>query len=295
MTDILARLTIASWRGLGFPCAGRQYGFRQEFARHRYVFRDDELIDSLGRENPTYSFTIPAREDLAKGPWTNWFTTAYPDFLRACLDRSVGTLVDPVHGELQAKCASLSETLDVNRRDGVDVQVEFVYAPEEAAEAPAVLAIESLEGAQGMAGFFDRESTKVDYKQEEPPEPTLPLFDAIRGIGDQLEVAKSRVIANMARLSSQMEQLDKRVDSLKNPDNQPLRRNARRLAVAAYRLNETATTPPNPTKIVINQMEIGIIALAAFHKMSVGALINLNPALKRKSTVKRGEYVRVNR
>jgi hypothetical protein len=295
MTDILARLTIASWRGLGFPCAGRTFGFRQEFARHRYVFRDDELIDSLGRENPTYTFTLPAREDLAKGPWTNWFTRAYPDFLRACQDRSVGILIDPVHGEIEAKCASLSETLDVNRRDGVDVQVEFIYAPEQAAEAPEMLAIESIEGAQGMAGFLDQESEKVDYQQEAPPEPTLPLFDAIRGIGDQLEVARSRITANMARLSSQMEQLDRRVDALKNPDNQPFRRNARRMALAAYRLNETATTPPNPTKIIINQTEIGIIALAALHKISVDVLLSLNPALKRKSTVKRGEYIRVNR
>ena len=45
MTDILARLPRAMFRNIAFPCSGREYGFRQEFARHRYVFRNDELID----------------------------------------------------------------------------------------------------------------------------------------------------------------------------------------------------------------------------------------------------------
>ena len=139
MTDILARLPKASWRGIVFPCSGREYGFRQEFARHRYVFRDDELIDSIGRENPGYTFQIPAREDLAKGPYANWFTVFYPRFLNACLDRTVGDLMDPVHGRRKCKCASLRETLDVGKRDGVDIMVEFVYAPdEEAMPAPAL-------------------------------------------------------------------------------------------------------------------------------------------------------------
>lgn len=295
MTDIVGRFTIASWRGLGFPCAGRDYGFRQEFARHRYVFRDEELIESIGRENPTYSYTIPAREDLAKGPWNNWFTTAYPAFIAACLDRTVGPLIDPIHGEIEAKCASLRETLNVNRRDGVDVTVDFVYAPEEVGDAEQPLSIESVEGAEGMAGFLDEEIEKVDWQQEEPPGATVPFFNAIRGIGDQLEVARSRFEANMAQLASQMEALEARLDALKNPDYQSLRRNARRLGLAAYRLNKTATTPISPTKGIIVTVEVGLIALAASHNMTPAELTTLNPSLKRKNTVKRGELVLVNR
>jgi prophage DNA circulation protein len=294
-SDVLSQLMIASWRGLGFPCAGREYGFRHEQAKHRYVFVDDELIESLGRENPSYSYTIPGHNGIAKGPWDNWFSNAYGDFLNACLDRTVGPLVDPLHGEVDAKCVSLRETLSVNRRDGVDVVAEFIYAPQDVSVTAQPVAITSTDGAEGMAGALDREIEKIDWKQELPPEPTLDIFDAVRGIGDQIDLAKNRFSAQMANLAGKMERLSDRVESLKDPDTEPVRRNARKLALAAYRLHEQATTPPNPTKIIVLTRDIGIIALAALYKMSVSDLQKLNPTLGRGPVVRTGTAIRVNR
>jgi prophage DNA circulation protein len=293
--DVLSQLLIASWRGLGFPCSGREYGFRHEQAKHRYVFVDDELIESLGRENPSYSYTIPGHNGLAKGPWNNWFSNSYGDFLNACLDRTTGSLVDPVHGETDAKCVSLRETLDVNRRDGVDIVAEFVYAPQDVTVTAQPIVMTSTEGAKGMAGALDREIKKIDWKQELPPEPTLDLFDAVRGIGDQIDLAKNRVSAQMANLASKMELLSDRIESLNDPETEPVRRNARKLALAAYRLHEQATTPPNPTKIVVLTRDIGLISLAALYKMSVSDLQKLNPTLGRSPTVASGTAIRVNR
>ena len=203
--------------------------------------------------------------------------------------------MDPVHGRRKCKCASLRETLDVGKRDGVDIMVEFVYSPDEEAMPEQELAITSIEGAKDMAGFLDQEVEKIPWEQEAPPEPSLDLFDAVTSVGDQIEVQKSRFVANMARLASKMEKLDKSIDRVKDPNSQPARRNARRLGLAARRLEQQATAPPNPTKYVILARDIGLISLAALHDMVVTDLLKLNPPLKRKTTVKQGTYVRVNR
>jgi len=295
MTDVLKQLLIPSWRGQIFPCTGREYSFRHEHTKHRYVFVDDELVESLGLENPTYRYTIPAREDLARGPWANWFSRYYQDFLAACRDRSSDILIDPVHGEVQAKCASLSETLDVTKRDGVDLTVEFVYAPEDVATVTADIQVTSVAGAEGMAFALDREIEKIDWQQEPPPEPTVDLFDAVRGVGDQIDLAGRRFAAQMANVSSKMEALSDRIDSLARPDLQSIRRQARRLALAAQRLNDQATTPPNPTRVVVLVRDMGLIALSALYKMTVSDLQKLNPTLGRGPTVSANTPVRVYR
>ena len=103
MTDILKSLQRASWREIEFPVMQvRDFGFQHDQAQHRYLFLDAQLIESLGRKNPTYKYIIPFREDIAKGPWANLFTQVYPDFLDACQDSSRGVLVDPAHGALPA-------------------------------------------------------------------------------------------------------------------------------------------------------------------------------------------------
>jgi len=296
MTDILARLSKASWRGIVFPCAGREYGFRQEFARHRYIYQDNELIDSIGKENPAYTFQIPAREDLARGPYKNWFTVFYPKFLKACEDKSEGDLFDPVHGRRQCKCASLREVLGVTKRDGVDVTVEFVYSPSEQVAVPTPsLAIETIEGAKDMAAFLDSEEKKIPWKQEPPPGSSLDLFDFGRSITDQLELNKSRFSANMSRLSSRMENLSASIDRLKDPNSQAARRNARRLFAAAIKLKQSATAPIVPTKFIVLARDIGVMSLAALYNMTLDDLRKLNPTLGRTTTVKHGTYVRVNR
>jgi prophage DNA circulation protein len=295
MTDILKQLPNAQWRGLGFPCAGREYGFRHEQARHRYIFVDDELVESIGPENPSYTYRIPAREDLAKGPYKNWYTTVYQSFLNACRDRSVGVLFDPVHGEVQAKCVSLRETLDVGRRDGVDVEVEFIYAPEEVGSATADITLTSVAGAKGMAGAFDREVEKIDWQQEPPPKPTLDLFDAVRGIGDQIDLANRRYASQMDNLASKMEATNTRLASLGRPDVEPLRRNARKLALVAHRQHDAAVKPPEQTRIVVLTRDMGVIAAAALYGMAVGEFRAMNPTLGRGPTIKAGTVVRVKR
>lgn len=286
MTDILKQLGRASWREIEFPVAGRDYGFRHEQARHKYIFRDNALIESLGRENPTYSYTIPFREDIARGPYRSLFVDVYPQFLEACLDRDQGVLEDPVHGAVPAKCVSLREVVDVNRRDGVDVEVEFVFAPSDFTATDLGAQIQTLEGARASAGAFDDTAERVDWEQEPPPEPVLDPFDVVSSIGNRAEASVGKVIAKLDDAAFRARKARDTIDRLKRPPVGPARNAAIRLWGAATSLKEEAGLREREVKDgVVGSTPITFMALAGSHNNSVRDFIRLNPLLYRHPIV----------
>ncbi len=299
MTDVFLQLQDAAWRGIKFPVAdSSEFGFSHEHAGHRIIFRDDKLIESLGRENPTYRYTAPMREDLMVAPWRgkHLFTKVYPDLLAACLDRSRGILIDPFHGARPAKCASLREVRSVNRRDGIDVELEFILAPEEG-EVITDLGqeIRSIQGASLEALRIDSALKKVNYpRQLPPPEPLVDPFDAISGIGDQLDVAKNKVNAKLLDVASRAERAAETINKLKKPEMASTRAAALRLQAAALQLEETvAVGKARPLRTVITQTSSGLASLAALHGMTVEEFLKLNPDLARSPLVKSGTEVRI--
>jgi prophage DNA circulation protein len=302
MTDVMLSMRRASWREIEFPItATREFSFSHEQERHRYIFRDQQLVESLGRDNPIYSYQIPFREDIAKGPWANLFTEVYPLFLAACLDRSAGVLEDPIHGSIRAKCVSLRESLDVAKRDGVDVFAEFILAPTvEDILQDLGANIATIEGAKGVAGLFDREASKLDDatrqaildRQSGAPETTLDIFDAISSIGNRTEAAANKIVAQMHDTAFRMEKTADTIDRLKNPKLAPLRQAAKRLQFASIRLADEATTPPRPTEVVKLAQDITLIALAGLYGIAVRDFIRLNPMLARSPIVRAGTFVK---
>jgi len=295
MTDILSQLRRASWRGLEFPVSGRDFGFQQEQTEHRFIFRDTQLIESLGKKNPTYRYTIPFREDLAKGPWTNLFTQVYPQFLAACQDRTRATLVDPVHGGVPAKCMSLRETLSVTRRDGVDVEVEYVFAPAEAELASTVgVQIRGVQGARGIAGTFDRSIRKVDWKQKVPPEPTINPLDFPASILNQVEVGLGQIHAAFADAAFRAEKAVDSLDRIRSASVAPTVREGKRLQAALIDFEErTDPTGTRPLRRISTGVDYTLSALARRLGIAIGELVRLNPILAREPLVKAGTELRV--
>lgn len=296
MADVLVQLQRASWRQIEFPVMGtRDFGFQHAHAEHRFLFRDTELIESLGRKNPTYKYTIPFREDIAKGPWKNLFTSVYPDFLDACQDRTRGVLVDPAHGALPAKCVSFRETLSVNKRDGVDVEVEFIRAPAEGDLIEDLgTQIRTLEGAQASAGAFDKVVAKIPFQQKAPPAPTISPLDAISAVTSQVSVAASKVTASLADAAFRVEKASAGIDKLKNATLQPALQQAARLRDALIGLEErTDPTGVRPLKRVSTKSDQTVSALAAKLGMKIQDLVRLNPFLARTPLVQAGTDLRV--
>jgi hypothetical protein len=296
MTDVLKQLQRASWREIEFPVMHvRDFGFQHDQAQHRYLFLDAQLIESLGRKNPTYKYVIPFREDIAKGPWKNLFTTVYPDFLDACLDRSRGVLVDPAHGALPAKCVSLRETLDVSRRDGVDVEAEFIRAPREGDIVEDLGAqIRTLEGAQASAGALDREIAKIPFTQQAPPKPTINPLDAVSAVTNQAEVAVNKVTAAFADAAFRVEKASASLDALRDPGMQPAIQQAARLRAALLAFEDrTDPTGTRPLRKLSTTTDTTVSALARKLGMSVAELVRLNPVLARSPLVRAGTDIRV--
>lgn len=300
--DLLKDLIGASWREIAFPVTDkRDFGFQQADAKHRFIFRDQQLIESLGRENPTYRYVIPFREGIAKGPWRNLFTVVYPQFKSACLDRTKGILEDPIDGAVQCKCVSFSETLDVNKKDGVDVAVEFIAAPDQTDVAgPVASNLALLPTATAQAGFFDQQFAQLDQATKDriaslndgPPPVLLDPFDEVNSITNQLDANKNKIDANLSNAAFRAQRTSDSIDKVKNPKLATTARRAREVQAAATNLQNSVTGPAHPYETVTTTIDIGIAALAGAYKMPLRDFLNLNASLRGLIMVPRGTVVR---
>ena len=298
MTDLLAKLNPASWKDIRFPITGeREYGFAQEYARHRIILQDDQLLADSGRENPTFVYTIPFIESLRTAEWDNLFTKVYPRFLEECKTSKPGWLRDPVHGRVWAKCASLREILGVSNRSGVIVTAEFVQDPEDetTGKRPAEMPITSLAGAAEQGRKIDEEVIKVEVERQEEPESTQDIFTSVQAFSDQVSLLRDNSIAKIGNVRAKMERLTQSIDEMKDPKLGVLRNEVRRLQLSSIYLKDTLTTPPRPVDIITTTNEIGKIAFAAAHNMAVDDLHRANPMLKNALTIPAGMDVVVYR
>lgn len=299
MTDVVSQMPIPAWRGIQFPITNREFGFQHDQTSLRFLFRDEQIIESIGRENPTYRYRIPFGEDIVRGPFKNLFVKVYPQFLNACLDRTNGLLEDPVHGTVQVKCQSLQETLDANSRDGVAIEATFVTSPDDDFDRTDLsAAFATLEGAKGIAGFFDREATKIDDATKKL------LADLNRGAGfgeisvldfatsavDQVTVAQNKLLSQVGTLAFKAQKFDQSLARLKEPKQQSLRNTARRLEQTARDLVDHAigsTVGKNKTvRGYAVPADIGRLALSSQLHTEIGDFLKLNPSLGRAITVR---------
>lgn len=304
MITIAEQLQPASWRGIQFPFTGaRDFGFQQEQANHRFLFRDQQLIESLGRQNPTFRYTIPFREGVRRPPWENLFTKVYPEFLDACQDRSAGDLVDPVHGTFRAKCMSVRETLTTDATDGVDVVVEFVYAPEDGDSEPAQFAqlARTLDGLVDTGVIFgaavgeisDAQRELIDSINQQSERPEKSVLGTAREAAGFVQQTKNKTRAQLNKASADMEVTRREIEQAKDPELEPLRRDASRFSLASKNLAKTAGDPTTPQEIVETTVTLGRVALAVVYGVTVDVLLALNPSLEDMLQVPAGTKIKL--
>lgn len=280
MTDVLSKLQVLSFRGIKVPILGECTAhFAHEDATHKFIYRDGAMVEAEGAQNWTFSYTIPFRQDIAKGPYKNLYTEVYPAFIIACRDRTPGDLVDPDLGLFRAKATDFTRTLDPQKRDGADVRVEFVHAPTIEDIETDMQLIPPLSGIKTQAGELDRAVATMDWEQEEPPEPTVDPLSALDGLGQQLLFIGDRINAKLADTATRLENLEQTIDKLENPNLWPLRRSARRIREASTALAARGQDPGRRVLSVVNKYNRGLSSIAAEAGMTVQEMIELNPAL----------------
>jgi hypothetical protein len=288
-TDLLADLPGLSWRDILVPARHGTARFASGEAEHRYIYRDKQLIEATGLENWVFSYDIPFREGVAKGPYKHLFTDTLAKFLTACRDRTTGDLVDPVLGPFRAKCTSWSHDIDTALRDGVDVKVDFKYAPDDdATDEPVTINIHT---ATDESGALDKAVSKVNWGQEESPEPTIDPFLLADSLERMAEFEAGKFGAAMAGAAAKIDKTIAALDRLQDPMAWPVRQSAIRLKDAAVQLAMKVGSPGKK----IGQVTLGaastISALASQFGMTVGAFLALNPMLAMTPAVPPGTTV----
>jgi len=285
MTDVFKDLPRLTWRGIQVPVLERNVSFEQELARHKYVYRDNEYLESLGRHNWRFEYTIPFREDITKGPYKNLYVATFSTFLQACRDRSEGELQDPVLGTYTARCESVSVRTDVNRRDGEDMQVVFV-------DSPSVDDIEATGAtASGLVGATAQARNLGDQIARLPIPPSaindfrnsIDILDQIAGIGaravayvDQIDAAFAKYEAKIDKLVGVLEDTQERLSS---PENMPLIRSALRLKDTVQRAQFKSATMGAAIVSAVTTSDSTVAVLASSYQMAVSDFLLINTRL----------------
>lgn len=265
--------------------------FAHENATHRLQYRDNDFIEQLGPHSLTFSYLLCMRQSVARGPYRDLFTVGYPILFAHCRDREKGLLVDPVLGEFICTPTTWADELDVARRDGTDVRVEFVHSPD-VDEVEDLRAI-NLPGVRTDAGALDRELERVDWEQEPNPEATQDPLNAISGFGAQIEANANKQAAALEDFAFKCEKLEQQIDRLQNPDVWPLKRAARRNRASAVALAKRAKDPTREVVRVINGANRAISTVAAEAGMTIQELIAQNPILARLPYVPAGSPINI--
>jgi len=198
------------------------------------------------------------------------------------------------------------ETLSVNRKDGVDVDVMFIHSPDEdSINDPAELAIDlsTVDGAVAMQGLFDKEAGKLDAETKKKLEALnkgsefgkVNPIDAVTGAFNQIELAGNKFGASVGDIAFKMEKLERSVGFIKDPKRQVFRTSARRLELAARNLALVPFTGSGSkskrVRTTVVQTDIGKLALAGNLGLSLDDLLKLNPLIARQTVVKQGTQV----
>lgn len=297
MTDVLKLLPPLEWRGSQYPVTARRVSFRHEGVEHTIQYRDNEFTEQLGAHGLTFSYTIPTREDIAKGPYKNLFVQGLPRLFRDMHNREAGDLLDPELGFFRCIPNLFDETTDVQKRDGSDVQVEFKYRPLIDDEDPAIQTnLEgSISGLETDAGALDEAVSRADWAQEPSPEPTVDVIQGANGLLSQGLAQGEKVSAKLDDFASKLEALEATCDKAENPQNWPIRASARRSREAVLRTKARLSQDPvkKLRSITLKSGKL-VIALAKELGMTLEGLLQLNPGLARMTRVPAGTVITAN-
>lgn len=289
--DVLSKLTVASFRGVRFPIVRSSRSHAWENVEHGIQYRDGQIVETTGGRNWTFRYTIPFRQGIATGPWKDLFTKGLPEFLKLYREGIEGELVDPLHGAIRVRPGTWDDGLDPDRRDGVDVDVMFtesppVEQPEGSQKVPSAAAVDSA------AGLLDAQLEEVDWKQEEPPPPTVNPIDALTGFVAQADEEQSRTAARMSGISARCDRVSKAAETIEDGGRRSeVLIEASRLRISARRAADKGAHPGRTAARVVTRSTMSMATLAAQLGMTLEDLLKANPALSTTPTVPAGTEV----
>jgi hypothetical protein len=292
VSDVLKLLPPFEWRGQKYPVTARNVGFTHENVQHQLQYRNNALVEQTGARNLTFSYTIPMRQDIARGPYRNLFTEGLITLLRDCRNKEPGDLVDPLYGAFICTPQGYTDESDVQKRDGTDIRLEFMHADpseDETIDPPRINDINR------DAGALEEELTAIDWHQEPSPEGMTDPLSAVAGLFNQIDQAGNRIVAGLHDYAFRLEKVEQSLDRLENPEHWGVRQVVRRHRLASHDIADRAANPQREIVVITTRYARSITAVAAEIGISTAELIRLNPAFARNPVVPAGAQVRAPR
>lgn len=291
MADVFKLQPPFEWRGFQYAVLARAMSFAHESVQHKFQYRNQELIEQTGARNRTFSYTLAMRQDIAKGPYADLYTVGLPRLHKDVFDRTPGELLDPVFGSFICVPTSFSDETDVNKRDGVDVRVEFLHSPEDEDADPAGSQVNFSSLVDDGAQLNVELAASGEFEQFVAEGGLTDPLSAIAGVGAQIDRQGDKLIAGLDDLAFKCEKVEGQIDELENPRNWPLKRAARRVRESALRLKSRADNPEERVKVVLRRQQATLSVVAAELGVTVQDLLKLNPALAKLPFVPAGTQV----
>lgn len=295
MTDVFPLLPRLQWRGRTYPVIERSVSFLHENIEHRIQYRENDFSEPVGPHSFLFKYTIPMREDLAKGPYKNLFNEGLYQLVRDMRNREPGDLLDPVMGLFRCVPTSYSETTDVNKRDGTDVQIELIHSPRlEDSEPEFNPTVTGITGLVGESGLLDSELALQDWKQEPSPNGVTDVISAINGFGQQGLRKIDKLSSQMDALGLKMQKVSDTADASENPQNWRIRDSARQVQYDAIRIkNRVSENPADKVSRVTTKAVTTVSVMAKDAGMTIADFLKLNPSLARSPVIRPGTKISV--
>lgn len=282
MPDVLRALPVFQWRGQAYPVARHRVSFRHEGVEHVLQYRDFALIEQLGVQGLTFSYSLPMRETVAKGPYKNLFAKGLTRLTQDMLNREPDTLVDPVFGVFRCVPGAFDSETDPNKRCGVDVSVEFRHSPDVTAEDPTLRDLGGIAGLSNEAGKLDEAVAQANWQQEPSPEPTVDALQAVDGVLSQGLAQAGRVQAALADHALKLKNIEATVEKVADPANWGIRNQARQQRASTITLGQRlGERPGQRIRAFTTRSQMLVSELAKTVGMSIEDLLALNPSLSR--------------
>jgi hypothetical protein len=290
--DVLSKFEEAQWRGLAFFHGPMSFGFDHAHAVHAYPDRDGAFIESTGRNPAIYKFTAYFRNGIAGSRLL--FPVKWQEFIGACADRSAGKLQHPVLGEVNVKCRSCQTSWDPMRRDGADVELEFIEASNTEDELTELLKRNTIGNCVAAARDLDDALGNVDIP--ELPEAVSPSLlesmKALSGAFAQFKLGLGNIAAQVDGYLGALADIRDSLDALDDPKTYKALGALDRLFTGLLILADESTAKNGKTITQVSvQREAPLSEVASAFGASLDDFLKFNPALASKTTVPQGTLV----
>lgn len=277
-----------SFRGIKAPVLEDRSSFRHENIQHPIQYRDRQFIESTGLKNWIINVRLAFRKGISVPGYGDLYPTVFQQFVVAFENRAPGILIDPVLGQKRVKPVSILINAAPDKADGVDVDAEFIEAPEDIQPADDGAPKNTAEMTDQAAAFDQQIELAYRRWQEPPPDPTVNPLSAINSIGRQVERQGNKISAALHGVAFRAEQIEETTRRLEQPDKSQAIRVVRRLRDSALQLAKRVREPQKVIVRVIANTDAAINAVAADADMTVEAFIRLNPRLAQSGRVIQG-------